>query len=492
MMGETLGNETPVFRLRQFYRRHLCKYAFFRVTKAMALRCWWPLRNTALAVGMIDRPRLLYRTYLARYAVFRLVKRLLLWVYFRSPRLFTRLGLVLTAERRVFELVPIGQYLVREGLTCQVIRQPTTTSIPGPRFANTCPVELHAQEVVQILEPALEVVVLRDVVAVGGTNLFFSEGLALYPDLQQLERDVIPAEYLGLAHVDAPRSTIAFQLKRRRRRIEQAISLLGNCSGNYAHWLTEILPKLILIDAIDEYDGTPLLVDHWIHPTLLSSIDLLNKKKRALVGVDRWEAIAVDRLVEVSPPAYVQPESRSLFERGVAPEPSPSYFSFSGFALGHLRDAAWEATQSLAVHDHGRRIYLRRSRKATGNGRLLINEEEVEGLVGEYGFVCVEPGNMSFAEQVALFRRAECIVGPIGAALANAIFAPSGCRILALTPYYDKANYYYYSNLMGVLGHQLQYLLGPQIDPGADNVHLCHKNYSVDAADVRRALEAFT
>jgi len=115
----------------------------------------------------------------------------------------------------------------------------------------------------------------------------------------------------------------------------------------------------------------------------------------------------------------------------------------------------------------------------------MENAEAVEAAILEYGFVSLNPARFSFEEQVAIFSEAQCIVAPVGAALANAIFSPSGCRIVALAAYYENANYYYFSNLMGVLGHQLHYLVGPHVSRTGD---ILHRDYTIDIDALHTAL----
>jgi capsular polysaccharide biosynthesis protein len=117
---------------------------------------------------------------------------------------------------------------------------------------------------------------------------------------------------------------------------------------------------------------------------------------------------------------------------------------------------------------------------------MIINMAEVESLILSYGFEALDPAELSVVDQMAVFQDAEYIISPVGAALANAIFTPAGCKVIALAPYYENANYYYYSNLMGVLGHDLHYVLGTQVEMDG---HVLHRNYSIDLDALKEALE---
>ena len=75
------------------------------------------------------------------------------------------------------------------------------------------------------------------------------------------------------------------------------------------------------------------------------------------------------------------------------------------------------------------RIYIDRRGAAL---RPLLNEAEIVTCLAPFGFVPVDPGRLSVADQVRLFRNAEAIVAPHGAALTNLGFCRAGCRVLEL------------------------------------------------------------
>jgi capsular polysaccharide biosynthesis protein len=66
-------------------------------------------------------------------------------------------------------------------------------------------------------------------------------------------------------------------------------------------------------------------------------------------------------------------------------------------------------------------------------GRVLHNQEAAEAVLRKSGFAIVDPGRLSLAEQIALFKGANTVVGPLGAALTNIAFCPRGSTIVALT-----------------------------------------------------------
>jgi capsular polysaccharide biosynthesis protein len=66
--------------------------------------------------------------------------------------------------------------------------------------------------------------------------------------------------------------------------------------------------------------------------------------------------------------------------------------------------------------------------------RVMANEAALETALRRRGFAIVRPERLSVARQIALARDAEVIVAPTGAAIANALFAPRGARVIEITP----------------------------------------------------------
>ena len=79
----------------------------------------------------------------------------------------------------------------------------------------------------------------------------------------------------------------------------------------------------------------------------------------------------------------------------------------------------------------GRRLYFSRRGHSM---RVMTNEATLEAALRARGFEIVRPERLSAAAQVQMTREAEVVVGPTGAAMANALFAPAGARIVEIQP----------------------------------------------------------
>jgi capsular polysaccharide biosynthesis protein len=75
------------------------------------------------------------------------------------------------------------------------------------------------------------------------------------------------------------------------------------------------------------------------------------------------------------------------------------------------------------------RLYITRRREAL---RRVENEDQVISTLEDYDFRVVDPGALSFQDQVRLFSRCTVLVSVHGAGLTNCLFMPEGGRVLEL------------------------------------------------------------
>jgi capsular polysaccharide biosynthesis protein len=103
-----------------------------------------------------------------------------------------------------------------------------------------------------------------------------------------------------------------------------------------------------------------------------------------------------------------------------------------------------------------RRIYISRGdRKRT---RSVANEPELEPVLARWGIESVSLDSMGVREQAEMFRQAELIVAPHGAALVNVAFCEPGTKILELfSPRYVN---YCFRVIAGLCGLEYSYVIG--------------------------------
>jgi Glycosyltransferase 61 len=140
---------------------------------------------------------------------------------------------------------------------------------------------------------------------------------------------------------------------------------------------------------------------------------------------------------------YLDPET----DPWIQPERFVWASMISGLCMGVLPQDYYDAIRGPvfkrlglpATHVKTERLYI--SRRNAGHRRVR-NEDALVDLLAEYGFRSVQLEKLSFEEQVALFHRAEIVVGPHGAGLGT-IFFSGDIDLVALYSTTKPGNYFH-------------------------------------------------
>lgn len=411
-----------------------------------------------------------YRHFLSRFFIFRLVKHLLLNLAQKLRKFFS-----LCCQYPLsgsYNWVALSKSENIHSKLC--IFSPESIQLYAPSFTGFGAIQAtNRTPTIEISFPEISIYSFKGGTIVGGTDFIFLNHQAIHHDLYLPEEHHSPAENLGIIQQHKKdKKYLDLWLTSPLSTITAGVSMLGPCSTNYAHWLTETLPKLALLDLIDKFDDLPLLIDEGLHPNIIESIEIINKKKRPVITIKKWSPLKVEQLITVSAPGYERYAAHGLRNE----EPAPFVNKFSRSALKLLRDTVLASVLNGKALEKPKKIYLARS-NSSKNLRQISNITSIELFLDSQHVQRIQSDELTFVEQVKACISADLIVCPIGAALTNMIFAPTGCKIICLSPYYEDANYFYYANLAATLGHEIHFVLGEQTKNAN---HPMHRDYSID------------
>lgn len=204
-----------------------------------------------------------------------------------------------------------------------------------------------------------------------------------------------------------------------------------NTAGNYGHWLIDALARMFLMEQNYSIES----IDHFVVPRLRydfqrDSLIACGIPIEKILEVDTLECISFENLLCVTAPR----ESSS----GVCPS----------WAIDNYRKRLLDSGSAQIGKT---RLYVSRR---DANSRNFTNEPELIEVLESHGFEPVELSKHNFAEKIAMFADAECVVGLTGAGMTNLMFCPPNASVLELMPG-SNVNYLYSS----ICGHlNLNYL----------------------------------
>jgi capsular polysaccharide biosynthesis protein len=218
---------------------------------------------------------------------------------------------------------------------------------------------------------------------------------------------------------------------------------------NWYHWIANVLPALHVANEGNIPRHIPLILPDEIRsfPQMMESLSVfLDAREIVWLGQDR--AVQVDSLFWADSPVYDAPFSRDQSKRQPLTVHAKAMDGYKNKILDYSAPLRKSPSRS-------KKIFLARSPAAA----RPYNSAEVEGWAQELGFTLCLADQLTFPEQVDLFRRATHIVGPTGAAWSGIMFAQPRLRALRLTggaaPYEN-----YFANLATISGAAIYDLPG--------------------------------
>ncbi len=223
----------------------------------------------------------------------------------------------------------------------------------------------------------------------------FGSGNVLSPDGKIIARDVSPD--LGKPFEDHWLLTF--------KKIRPPVSLPGTAAivavplgAGYSHWLLDELPRLLAL----EVNAAETIIAQWTRGC--------HREAFALHGFS-GKVLPAKRLSHFACEQLVVPSLGQL---------TPSTIRRLGEFISPLHD------NSVAF---GERLYISRDK---ARRRRVTNETELWAQLSARGFVKIHLEELTWRQQINVFRGAKMIVAPHGAGLANLVFCHAGTKVVEL------------------------------------------------------------
>jgi Glycosyltransferase 61 len=224
---------------------------------------------------------------------------------------------------------------------------------------------------------------------------------------------------------------------------------------NNWHWMVDFLPQLLSLKTAMAGKELTLLMPESLSKFNRESLDsvLPENFKVEYVPSKRW--IHVDR--------FILPSHVSRRFNGYLPN---EYYEY-------IRETTFKRLGVAKPEKATRRYYISRNGAAH---RRVINEEQAMGVLKEFGFEWILIEKFTMKEQIEIFRNAEAIISPHGAAFGGVMFSDN-LKMLVLYPERRPGVYFY--TLARGMGHQ-HFAIHSNVAEDDD--------FEVDLAELRRVV----
>tara|TARA_Y100000996_G_scaffold414650_1_gene406173 strand:+ start:83 stop:1207 length:1125 start_codon:yes stop_codon:yes gene_type:complete len=207
----------------------------------------------------------------------------------------------------------------------------------------------------------------------------------------------------------------------------RVLNLAQGASGhnNYSHWLLDMLPKLKLYEEIFDFDDLEYIYLNKLNDYQKKTIDLLGLKNVKIIDSNRYRHLECKELIATHHPSYF--EGFILDQAQFVPK----------WIIEWLRKSFLDKSEKINLGD---KIFIDRSSSTFEHCQIINLDETIEFLKNQ-GFESVKLENLTFQQQVFLFKKAKIIVGAHGAGLSNLSFCQRNCKVIEMRP--SKPGYGY-------------------------------------------------
>ncbi len=205
------------------------------------------------------------------------------------------------------------------------------------------------------------------------------------------------------------------------KKIKGNIAVLAQgASGynNYAHYLFDIMPKLKLLSLSTNLKKIDFFYFSKLNKYQKEILKFFDISERKILDSNKYRYVQSDKIIGVTHPNYT---------KGTISE---AHSKMPAWIIYFLRKKFLKNRKHKKKFD---KIFIDRSDSKLSHCKL-INNNEVKSFLKLNGFKILKLSNLSFNEQINIFRDARVIVGPHGAGFANLVFCMKKTKVIEIIP----------------------------------------------------------
>ncbi len=239
------------------------------------------------------------------------------------------------------------------------------------------------------------------------------------PSYQQINGELKTANFNVCLQIGTPRI--------KRKISGRVLNLAQGASGhnNYSHWLLDMLPKFRLYKEFFKLEDLEYIYLNTVKEYQKSSLNLLGLKNVKIIDSNKFRHLECKDLIATQHPSYFK--GFILDQAQFVPK----------WIIDWLRESFLDKSDEINTNG---KIFIDRS-GSLFNHCQIINHKKIIEFLKKKDFEIIKTENLTFKQQISLFKKAKIIVSAHGAGLANLSFCQKNCNIIEIRP--SKPGYGY-------------------------------------------------
>lgn len=329
-------------------------------------------------------------------------------------------------------------------------------------------------ERVNIQIPPIYMCTFSDNLVTGLSHVIFNARKTIFDDDVNFRTDILPEIHFKKILRIKNKIKLLFDI-RSSKAIQEAGFFCHPCSGNYSHWMLQILPRISLFCNYTD-KNIPIIVDKNIaEGSFNHSLRCVIGAKRKVIFMSKDDVFIIDKLHYISTVARIPWEcKRNKLKKQVWVNPHALKVMISKI------DNVFKKIKSKSNFNHNTKLYVKRVSEI----RKILNFIKVEALLKNAGFRPICPGGLSFEEQYSNFHIAKEVFLQAGSEAVNCLFCSNLAKIYILIGNDPSGDFGFWRNILFPINQNLKIIVGKNLDGG----HRFHNNFTAPLKKINNAL----
>jgi len=314
----------------------------------------------------------------------------------------------------IFELGTVDDTVAQFG--GKKLKEEVTYITPAiPMFGEPClnPNVFSSHE---LTHPAVYSAVVKDVKIIGAAAFPIIQNKSICHQYFSTEYWETSEQATLSCYIKQDQNMIGYRnIKERNNYACSVINLVGNGSYNYAHWMTEFLPQLVLLkEAGVNLSCYKVVVDSRSYPSMLDALFLLGITEDQLIKIDAMSLNTFPEALWVSPVANVVFQRPNAISSDALHQlAEPQHAIFHPDALIATRNTFLALVAQHDCETAPEKIFIKRFSGRQYHARAVVNEALIQKKLEAEGFVSIDLSTLSFTEQIRVLVRQSILCQPL-------------------------------------------------------------------------------
>ena len=283
-------------------------------TETMGFQNSW---ISVFLIKILENPRQIslfsfYFKRLNRYSFFRLIVR---FFYALVRGAAWKIIRRLRQTKEKLHLITLKDFVKNKEIEKTELIKASIVKTIAPHFISSGKMAFKKSDYPSERFPEIYVATIREATVIGGSNLSIVNNEIISHDLLAISTDLTTEERHFRINCKGNICRLTDKIMTKKHgKLSEAASFVDGLSHNYAHWMTEVLPRIVSFCSRSQYRHVPIVVDDKLHKNIMATLEKVVGRRKVYI-LPMNHTVKIDMLYATSVAGYISYEQRYKYIR---------------------------------------------------------------------------------------------------------------------------------------------------------------------------------